>query len=74
MALSLFTFLAGLGVGSFATVLTLALTSQDREANIMTPEEFEQYKREWHETHDEYDDCEPMTISEILFDLEEENA
>ena len=68
MGLSLITFACGLSLGSFLTVLGLALANP-KEPEFMTPEEFEKYKREWDELNDEYDVYDDMTAEELFLDL-----
>ena len=68
MGLSLITFACGIGLGSFVTVLCLALTNT-REPDMITPEEFERYKAEWDALNDEYDVYDDMTAEELFLDL-----
>ena len=72
MVLSLITFAGGIGVGAFATVLLLALMNEERETDLMTPEEFERMKAEWDTINDEYDVYSAMTVDELFGDLNDE--
>jgi len=67
---SFITFIGGIGVGAFATVLILALTNPPDAA--MTKAEIEEYQREWQELNDEYDVYSSMTVDELFDDLNEE--
>ena len=67
---SFITFVGGVGVGAFCTVLILALCNPPDDT--MTKAEFEEYQREWQELNDEYDVYSSMTVDELFSDLNEE--
>ena len=73
MGLSLITFACGVSLGSFVTVLCLALANP-KEDGMITPEEFEEHKRQWDELNDEYGVYDDMTPEEFFLDLDDEEG
>ena len=67
MMFNFIVFFGGVGIGSFATLLILWHMSQLVDDDIMTKEDFEQYRKEWEDVHEE-----ESTSDELFFDLLEE--
>lgn len=73
MRLNFIFFVCGIAFGAFVTVLTLALTTANRDDN---PDDFREYYDAWKEINDEYgvyDDDDEATLNEMFLDLEDDD-
>ena len=70
--LYLIIFLGGVGIGAFGAMMLLWWMNKRTVAEVLSPEEFRRYKRDWDSVHDEYGACDGATIDEIFLDLGED--
>lgn len=72
LSFNLIVFFGGVALGMFAAVILMSWLSANRDHDLVTPEEFEQYRKEWDELADQYGVYEPLTADELFLDLEDE--